>query len=260
MDSPNHLQKVKDFHDKESPQYTRLRYHDTSCEGLVYITRKKLILDLMNHNSGEVLDIGCGPGILTQELLNRKHKVFSTDLSFKMIKNAKEISKLSPFPSNAHFAVNDASTLCFSDSTFNAVLCIGVMYYVLDYNYVLDEIKRILKPDGIAIIQINKIIWPSIYEKCIPLYQYCKSKLTTKKYNNINFKFNIFSYKKFIKDMEKRGFYITELSYFDFRIPFMDLLFPKLSLRLGKIMFNTRHSRVFKVFSHALLIKAYKRR
>lgn len=258
MDSSDHLQKVKNYHDKDSAQYTDLRYHDASCEGLAYVTRKKLILELVNHYSGKVLDVGCGPGILTRELLNRKYKVYSIDLSSEMLTKAKEISKLSYFYSNAHFAVSDSSMMCFSENTFDIVLCIGVIYYIFNYNSLIDEIKRVLRPKGFVIIQINKIMWPSIYEKFIPIYQYCKSKLTGKKYNDINFKFNIFSYKNFIADLKERGFFVIDLLYYDYRIPFFDILFPRLSVKLGKIMFKNRGSKLLKYFAHGLLIKGAK--
>ena len=77
MDSKGHLHKVKHFHDLDASQYKKFRYHSNSCEGLSYITRKKLVLASVNINSGKVLDIGCGPGIFTDELLKKNLQVFN---------------------------------------------------------------------------------------------------------------------------------------------------------------------------------------
>jgi ubiquinone/menaquinone biosynthesis C-methylase UbiE len=258
MDSKSHLHKVKHFHDLDASQYKKFRYHSNSCEGLAYITRKKLVLASVNINSGKVLDIGCGPGVFTEELLKKKLQVFSTDLSIEMIKEAKRQLNQSPVSKKAYFNASDASNLCFLDNKIDCVLCIGVLCYVKNYHAVLSEIYRVLKPEGITILQINKITWPAIYKKFVPLYRYIKKKITSKSYAKLNFEFNFFSYHNFINDLEENGLQIVEVNYYDFRIPFIDILLPALSLKLGKIMFKKRQSKLFRFLAQGVLVKAIK--
>lgn len=254
----DHLERVKKFHDLDSNHYKEQRYHSHSCEGLSYIKRKEIILKTIGSFSGRILDIGCGPGILTPHLLKRGFVVYSIDLSREMLKKARD--GVFKFPETAaHFAVSEATNICFETGIFDAVLCIGVLYYLSGYQPLLDEIIRVLKKDGKAIIQVNKIRFPTLYKKFIPLYQTLKSKLTGKKYNNMNFKFNIFSYKEFLTDLELKGFFIEDIQCYDLRIPFLDLILPRISLSLGRFMFNHRNLPLFQWVAHGLLVTVRKR-
>lgn len=258
MDSNTHSGKVKDFHDWDAEQYRSLRYHSSSCEGLAYVTRKELVLSLIDIDSGKVLDIGCGPGILSSELLDRNFQVFSSDLSIEMIKQARQNIVKNTSASNAHFTVGSVNDISFSDNQFDLIFCIGVVCYIEDYNDLLSELYRVLKPGGKLIIQIDKILWPSLYQKAVPVYQYLKSKITSKKYDNINFVFTYFTYKKFINDLTSKGLDLLDMQCFDFRVPFLDIILPKVSLKLGKMMFENRHKKFFSNFAHGLILKAVK--
>ncbi|HEY3276897.1 MAG TPA: methyltransferase domain-containing protein [Syntrophorhabdaceae bacterium] len=256
--SPHHLAKVKNFHDLDAPQYERLRYCPDTCEGLAYVTRKDLVLASLDQSSGRILDIGCGPGILTKDLIRRNLKVFSADLSMEMIKHAREQVKAESGRDNAHFVASDVSGLCFSDGMIDNVLCIGVVCYVTDYTMLLSEIYRVLKPGGFAVIQINNIRWPGIYRKFVPVYRYLKSRLTGKKYDGLTFDFNLFSRPAFLQDLKKGGFQITGLSHYDFRVPFADILLPKMSVKLSSFMHERRTLRFLRHFAHGLLITCRK--
>jgi ubiquinone/menaquinone biosynthesis C-methylase UbiE len=257
-DPTSHLRKVKDFHDQDAEQYRRLRYHIDSCEGLAYVTRRELVLGSLNHKPAKILDIGCGPGILTEDLVNRKLKVYSADLSFEMLKQAKQRISQNALASNASFAVSDISSMPFSANEMDVVLCIGVMCYVRDYNSVLSEIHRVLRQDGETIIQINKIRWPGLYRKLVPLYRGLKSRLTGKRYEGLDFEFNYFDYRVFLREVEAKGFKISDLQCYDFRIPFIDILLPEVSVKTGKFMFEHRHWGPFKHLAHGVLIRAAK--
>lgn len=260
MPKPNsHLQKVQQFHDHDAQQYTRMRYHTDSCEGLAYTTRRRLVLDMLNRalsgrQTPSVLDIGCGPGILTPHLLDKGVNLLSTDLSIEMLRQAEQRALQTGRAGDAAFAVTDASSLPVATNRIDIALCIGVLYYVKDYRPVLSEIHRVLKPGGQAIVQINKMRWPNLYKNLVPLYHGLKSTVTGKKYDQIDFDFNYFDYRTFITDAQRQGFEITQIQHFDYRIPFIDLLLPRLSVKLGKQMYANRHKRPMKYLSFGLLI------
>ena len=71
----DHLQKVKKFHDRDAAKYHAERYHSRTCEGLAYLTRKEIILGMAKVRPSRILDVGCGPGILTRGLIDLGHSV-----------------------------------------------------------------------------------------------------------------------------------------------------------------------------------------
>lgn len=256
----SHLQRVKHFHDQDAHHYTRMRYHSGSCEGLAYVTRRELVLGLLNtalagNPSPHILDIGCGPGILTEKLLETGGLVFSTDLSEEMIRHAKQKALQNAKAANAFFLVNDASNLPLATDRMDIALCIGVLYYVKDHRAVLSEIRRVLKPGGQAIVQINKTKWPNLYKKLVPVYRWVKANMTGKKYDGLDFEFNYFDYPTFIREVERQGFKIAELAHFDFRLPFLDVFVPKFSVRLGRLMYRHRNKPFIRHFAFGLLIR-----
>lgn len=255
----NHLEDVKIFHDLESSSYTNERYNDKSCEGLAYLTRKKILLELIKlMPKGRILDIGCGPGILTSDLLNEGMEVFSIDLSKCMLANAQASIQVHPRRKHAEFLNCEASRICFRNESLRSIMCIGVLYYVEDYNATMREVCRMLEEGGTAIIQIDKFASPLLFNILNPVYRWIKTRVTGKKYDNMTFNKNVFSYKKFLNDMEQIGFRISGIEYYDLRFPFIDILAPNVSVRIGKWLFNHRKMKIARYLSYGMLISLKK--
>ena len=254
----DHLNRVKEFHDADAPRYRADRYHRETCEGLAYITRRQIVLAMADVAPGRVLDVGCGPGILTRDLLQKGHEVLSADLSIEMIREATRAASAAVCAAPPHFVVSDASKICISGGRMDMVLSIGLMCYVKDHRDVLSEIRRVLKPGGVAVIQVNNIRWPLLYRAFVPLYRRLKTLTGAKRYDGLNFEFNFSSRKQFLDDLAESGFQVLDIEYYDFRVPFVDILLPRLSVRMGKFMFRGRHRRLYRCFSHGLLIKVRK--
>lgn len=103
----------------------------------------------------KILDLGCGEGrhAISMFLLADVH-VTGIDLSDKDLGTAN--SRLADFTSHTvqpHksciFAKADGRTLPFPDNTFDQVICAEVLEHIPQYQQVLGEIKRVLKPGGI---------------------------------------------------------------------------------------------------------------
>lgn len=110
-------------------------------------------IDSEAHNigSGHLLEIGCGMGYDSLEFLKRGIRVTATDLT----KNAVEMTK-------KHFAIENVKAedirvetalgLSFKNETFDAVWANGVLHASGDTQKAIDEVYRVLKPGGRAII------------------------------------------------------------------------------------------------------------
>jgi S-adenosylmethionine-dependent methyltransferase len=104
---------------------------------------------------GHICDIGCGPGRYAIELLKQGYNVTLFDLSEASLEFAKtQISQMGLQATHIiHSDARNMSTL--ETNAYDAVLLMGPLYHLPeedDRKYVLAELRRILKPQGIALI------------------------------------------------------------------------------------------------------------
>jgi ubiquinone/menaquinone biosynthesis C-methylase UbiE len=138
----------KDFWEKYATHYHRSK--KTSYQEYLYSYQLNFILNNC-HERGFLLDIGCGTGILTQELSEHFHRVIGCDLSEKMLKEAlryyrKELS--------GKLINSDIYHLPFGDEAFMNVVCLGVFSYLEKKLQALREIVRITRSKGTIIFDV----------------------------------------------------------------------------------------------------------
>lgn len=100
--------------------------------------------------SGRVLDLGCGNGRISKLIKKHGYQVYGIDIN----KDAILFAQGDPSLSGAEFSVQDAKQTSFSDNFFDAVIeqaTLGCMEPE-ERAFVLQEIHRILKPDGVVSI------------------------------------------------------------------------------------------------------------
>lgn len=98
-------------------------------------------------NQAKILELGCGPGWLWKENLDRMPEhwdVVLSDFSPGMLSQARENVQGRKFD----FEVIDAQQIPFEDETFDAVLANHMMYHVPDRQKAIGEVRRVLKPNG----------------------------------------------------------------------------------------------------------------
>ncbi len=95
-----------------------------------------------------ILELGCGPGALWSENLDRRRpgwEVFLTDFSWGMVREARvQLGGKWLF----YFAVADAQGISFQSDAFDAVVANHMLYHVPNVNQALSEIRRVLRPNG----------------------------------------------------------------------------------------------------------------
>jgi SAM-dependent methyltransferase len=101
-----------------------------------------------------VLEVGCGPGGLSIRLA-RDHgfEVVGLDLDPAMIERA--LANAARTDGNARapsFVVGDVASLAFLDSSFDVVVSTLSMHHWSDHRAALNEIARVLRPDGRALV------------------------------------------------------------------------------------------------------------
>ena len=110
----------------------------------------------LHLNSGErVLDVGCGEGRHSiSAYLTADVHVTGIDLNAQDLATARtrleDFGSYSPTANKScTFIEGSGLALPFPDNHFDKVICSEVLEHVPDYNAMLGEIKRVLKPGGI---------------------------------------------------------------------------------------------------------------
>jgi 2-polyprenyl-6-hydroxyphenyl methylase/3-demethylubiquinone-9 3-methyltransferase len=96
---------------------------------------------------GEVLEIGCGGGILCEEIARLGFAVTGIDPAEPSLRAAAEHARKGGLLIRYEKGAGEA--LSFPDSFFDAVLCCDVLEHVACPGEVISEAARVLKPDGI---------------------------------------------------------------------------------------------------------------
>ena len=108
---------------------------------------------LKNVQGLRILDLGCGHGEQSLNLLGRGACVSGIDISQKYIDDAIIAAEKASYSKDRYkFRVMDAHSLDFSDECFDIVVGRGILHH-LDLMVSLEEIHRVLKKGGMALFQ-----------------------------------------------------------------------------------------------------------
>lgn len=229
---------AKNFFSKEAKTYYEKHYGNPNNPKVypnLYL-RHRYILDLLKKDiipkKTKVLDIGCGSGIMTKDLVKKGCEVWAVDISQNMLNASK---KTIGDTSKAHYSVQDIEKLDLKSDFFDIVIASGVIEYLKEDNRAINEIKRVLKKNGVAIVTVQSNIsiprWGAeIAELILP--KSIKKKIFTldqhRRHNPI----------KLNNDFKNAGLIKENYRYFHFYpliIPF-DRIFPRFCVYFGKKM------------------------
>jgi len=135
--------------------------------------RADYFVSAFNKNFGEFskskkyLDIGCGGGILSEEIARRGFDVTGIDFSPSSIEAAKQHAAKMNL-TNVKYIVGNAYSLPFEDESFDGVIMSDVLEHIHDLQKAIKEISRVLKPNGIFVFDtINRTLFSYIFIKQI---------------------------------------------------------------------------------------------
>ena len=102
-------------------------------------------------NIDKALEIGCGNGNGTK-LIKKYFKpkdIIAIDLDEQMIKIAQKRNK----DTNVSYKIMDATKLSFPDNHFDVIFDFGIIHHISNWKDCIQELKRVLKPNGEIILE-----------------------------------------------------------------------------------------------------------
>ena len=135
------MRKHKNFWDKNAGRYDRFMRKD----GAAYDEMYALIQPIVRHKT--VLELATGTGLIAKHIVNAAAHIEATDASPEMIAGAKRDNR----SAKLHFSVQDMFRLPYVEESFDVVIVSNALHIVPQPEKALQEIKRVLKDDGVLI-------------------------------------------------------------------------------------------------------------
>lgn len=134
---------------------------DYRFDKLRYLSK---VVDFTNYKRKKILEVGCGIGIDLIEFAKNGADVTGVDLAQTSIDLATKYFDLHGV--NGQFLRMDGEALEFDDNSFDVVYAHGVIQYTSNAPRMIDELHRVLKPGGEAIMMVyNRISWLNFLSK-----------------------------------------------------------------------------------------------
>ena len=135
------MREHKNFWDRNAGRYDRFMRKDRAAYEKMY----ELIRPIVKAKT--VLELAAGTGMIAKNIVNAAAHIEATDASAEMIAEAKRDNR----SAKLHFSVQDMFRLPYANQSFNVVIVSNALHIVPQPEKALQEIKRVLKDDGVLI-------------------------------------------------------------------------------------------------------------
>lgn len=106
-----------------------------------------------------ILEVGCGGGLICEEMARRGATMVGVDPSQSALETAREHARQSGLADHITYEQGYAEALPYADGSFQAVVCLDVLEHVKDLRATIAEIARVLAPGGVFVFDtINRTL------------------------------------------------------------------------------------------------------
>ncbi|MEF2965816.1 class I SAM-dependent methyltransferase [Paenibacillus sp. M1] len=124
-------------------------------------------LDKYISNGRDILELGAGMGIYSFYYAEKGNTVTSTDITPKLVQYIQEKIDRSALENIRARELDARDLSAFAAGSFDAVLCLGPMYHLVepaDQRKCINECLRVLKPNGVlAVAYVNRFLYCLIW-------------------------------------------------------------------------------------------------
>ena len=135
------MREHKNFWDRNAGRYDRFMRKDRAAYEKMY----GLIRPVVKGKA--VLELATGTGLIAKNIVNAAAHIEASDTSVEMIREAKRRNH----SAKLYFSVQDMFCLPYADESFEVVIVSNALHIIPQPEKALQEIKRVLKDDGVLI-------------------------------------------------------------------------------------------------------------
>jgi len=118
----------------------------------------QFVVGLLRASRSElVLDDGAGNGRFALQLASLGCEVVALDVSLTLLGSARE--RIAGH-NRVHIIVADMTRLPFASEAFDKVICVHNLWYVADYKNAVQEMRRVLRPGGVFVMDHLNLLDP----------------------------------------------------------------------------------------------------
>ena len=148
-------ERVRDHFDADARTWQDV-YQTGDLQSRIIQDRLRKVLEFVDGlglpQGARVLDIGCGAGLTSRELLKRGFQVVAMDIAPRMIELARSNCAEAAAAGQAEFRVGDVEDLASEEGAYDLVVAMGLIQYLEWDRWALQQIHRSLRSGGHLIV------------------------------------------------------------------------------------------------------------
>src|SRR5262245_43355036 len=105
-----------------------------------------------------VLDLGCGAGLVSRQLVERGFQVVGIDVAESMLELARKNCADIAAPGQAEFRIGDVGDLDLPEASFDLIIAMGLIEYLEWDRWALQQMHRVLRIGGHLIVTVPNLL------------------------------------------------------------------------------------------------------
>jgi ubiquinone/menaquinone biosynthesis C-methylase UbiE len=134
------------------------RYSVNAAGDLLWIRHRAILRIVQGWGlplGSRLLDLGCGPGLLTCDLARMGYCGIGLDASPAMIEHCTQQAKARQISGSWTYLLGDVEAVPLPGGSFDGVICAGVIDYLPTDDKLIGEVARVLKPEGYFLLCVT---------------------------------------------------------------------------------------------------------